>query len=286
MPITDIATLRLHNQRLSHTDLTTPADVVRWFGAIQAQDLPGALYAIGLRMPSATEAMVEQAIADKSIVRSWPMRGTIHFMPAEDARWMIKLLAHHLDAKVANNYRKAGLGADVLLRAGEILTKELQGGAQLTRSELYAALNATGIKTGAQGGEQRGMHIIVHWARAGLICITPRHAKQQTFALLDEWIPSGRDLTGDGALAELAMRYFMSHGPATVNDFAWWSGLSMTEARRGLQQVAHNFEHESMDEVIVLVCSKYKRCSLLLHGKPSCCLLTTNTPSPIPIAAR
>src|SRR5947209_8146448 len=96
MDIADIVNRRLYNQHLTRPDFATPAEVVRWFGAVQAQDFLNSLYAISLRMPDATELLVEQAIADKSIVRSWPMRGTIHYMPPEDARWMIKLLAHRV----------------------------------------------------------------------------------------------------------------------------------------------------------------------------------------------
>ena len=242
MTLADIAALRLHNQRLAHPDLKTPADVVRWFGAVQAQDFPGALYAIGLRMPSATEASVEQAIADKMIVRSWPMRGTIHFMPAEDARWMMRLLAPRYNVKAANNYRKAGLTPRIMAKAGKLLANRMSGGRLCTRQELYEVLGASGIKTGMQGTEQRGLHVIGHWAREGLICIAARRGKQHTFALLDEWLPAGRDLSGADALAEMAKRYFSSHGPATLKDFAWWSGLTLAEAKRGFQPVQHAFE--------------------------------------------
>jgi hypothetical protein len=248
MTTADIAALRLQNQHLSHADLASPADVVRRFGAVQAQDFPDALYAIGLRMPSATDATVEHAISEKTIVRSWPMRGTIHFMPAEDARWMIRLLAPRYNGKAANNYRKAELTPRILAQAGKVLANRMSGGRQCTRQELYAVLNEAGIQTGMQGTEQRGLHVIGHWAREGLICIAARRGKQHTFALLDEWLPPGRDLSSDAAMAEIAKRYFSSHGPATLKDFAWWSGLSLTEAKRGFQPVQHDFERAIVDE--------------------------------------
>lgn len=245
----DVAGLRLQSQRISRPEGRTPADVVRWFGAIQAQDLPASLWAVGLRMGEAvTEADVERAIADKSVIRSWPMRGTIHLMPAEDARWMVRLLAPRLDAKVAANYRRAGLSADIVARAGEVIAATLAG-QQCTRAEIYAALQAAGIPTDGQNGEQRGMHLLVHWARHGLICITPRRGKQQTFALMDEWMPGGAELAGDEALAELARRYFRSHGPATIPDFAWWAGLTLTEARRAAAGVTGEFVQASVDGV-------------------------------------
>ncbi len=232
MTTPDIARLRLLNQQIAQSNCKTPADVVRWLGAVQAQDLLGSLWAIGLRLSKpVTEVEVEQAIAEKTIVRSWPMRGTIHFMPAEDAKWITRLLAPRIDAKAIANYRRAGLSPEIIAQAGEIFKQTLSG-RQCTRAELYAALNTAGIATGAQNGEQRGMHLLVHWARHGLICLAPRRGKQQTFALLDEWLPTGNNLTGEAALTELARRYFRSHGPATTKDFAWWTGLTATEAKR------------------------------------------------------
>jgi hypothetical protein len=166
-------------------------------------------------------------------------------MPAEDARWMISLLAPRQNARCATIYRKAGLTPAILDHAGEVVAKELPG-RRLTREELYGILRGAGIDTSANGGEQRGMHMIRHLAQEGLICVTPRRGKQQTFSLFSEWVPPGRDLTGDAALAELAERYFRSHGPATVHDFAWWTGLTVTEARRGLEQVQDGFEHSTV----------------------------------------
>jgi 3-methyladenine DNA glycosylase Tag len=248
MKIVDIVAARLANQRLARPDFLHPADVVRWFGAMQAQDLRGALYAISLRMvPTMTESQVEQAIEERAIVRSWPMRGTLHLMAAEDARWMVNLLGPRLDAKAAGNYRRSGLSADVLSRAGGILSQELHGGNVRTRPELYAALAVAGVATGMQNGEQRGSHILGYWARHGLIFVAARRGKQQTFALLDEWLPPGQDLAGDAALAELARRYFTSHGPATIKDFMWWSGLTSGEATRGLQQNQSAFEQATVE---------------------------------------
>jgi DNA glycosylase AlkZ-like len=239
----DIAQWRLHNHHLSHPDFVTPADVVRWFGAVQAQDLFSSLYAIGLRMPAPTEALVEQAVADKAIVRSWPMRGTIHFMAAEDAPWMLKLLALRQEARIATFYRRAGLTDEVISRAGDVFARALRGGKQLTRKEIYAALAEAGI----DANDTRGLHLLAYWARRGLICWGPRCGKQPTFVLLDEWLPRGRQLAGDEALAELARRYFTSHGPATARDFAWWSGLTLTEAKTAIEAAGPALHPETSD---------------------------------------
>lgn len=245
----DISGLRLRSQRISRPEGGTPADVVRWFGAVQAQDLPASLWAVGMRMGTAvTEVEVERAIADKSLIRSWPMRGTIHLMPAEDARWMVRLLAPRLDPKVAANYRRAGLSPEIVERAGDVIATALSG-TRCTRAEVYAALNAAGIPTGGRNGERRGAHLLVHWARHGLICVTPRRGKQQTFALMDEWMPGGTELAGDEALAEMARRYFRSHGPATIRDFAWWTGVTPTEAKRAAEAVRGEFDRERVDGV-------------------------------------
>jgi hypothetical protein len=238
----EILARRLENQGLARPDRGSPAEVVRRFGALQAQDLLAALYAIGLRLPSATEASVEAAVAEGSILRSWPLRGTIHFMAAEDAPWMMRLLAPRQNAKLASVYRRAGLEPGLLARAGEVLEAELGGGRLLVRGELYAALEAAGIPLGKESGRQRGMHILGYWAREALICIGPRRGKQPTFGLLADQVVGGRELAGDEALAELALRYFNGHGPATLRDFAWWGGLSLGEARRGLEPVAGRLE--------------------------------------------
>jgi DNA glycosylase AlkZ-like len=236
--------LRLYNQRLNRPSFTNPADVVRWFGAVQSQDFAGSLYAIGLRMRHATEALVEHAFMDRSIVRSWPMRRTLHCMVAEDARWMIRLLAPRGIDRMKPYHRALGITDDQLHRAAEVLEKSLAGDKQLTRAELYAQLNAAGIRT-----QIHGMHLLTHWAQAGLICIAARRENQPTFALLEDWTPSGRDLSGGDALVELARMYFRSHGPATVKDFAWWSSLPMAEAKRALLLAADLLKSTPVDSI-------------------------------------
>jgi hypothetical protein len=234
MKHSDIARLRLTNQRLTHSAFTSPVEVVRWFGAIQSQDLPASLYAIGLRMSHATEALVEHSLDNGSIVRSWPMRRTLHCMAAEDVRWMIRMLAPRGIARMKPYHRAMGITDRDLARTGTILESALARNSQLTRAELYERLNAAGVATNTPGVPMRGLHLLVHWAQAGLICLAARRGKQPTFALLDDWTPRGRDLSGNDALAELATIYFRAHAPATVKDFSWWSGFTMVEAKRAL----------------------------------------------------
>ncbi len=241
----EIARRRLAAQRLAQPDLATPAEVVRWFGATQAQEYAWSLYAVGLRLLEATEAHIEQAITERRVIRTWPMRGTIHLIPAEDAQWMLRLLARRTNRSAASVYRRAGLSEQDFARAGVALTEALRGGKVLPRRRLYATLEQAGIAT---DGEQRGLHLLGYWAREGLLCQGPRAGKQPTFTLLDEWIPHARHLDDDVALATLARRYFTSHGPATLSDFAWWAGLTLAEARRGLAQAGSDLAQEVIAE--------------------------------------
>ncbi|MEJ7602232.1 MAG: winged helix DNA-binding domain-containing protein [Kofleriaceae bacterium] len=221
---------RLATQRLIGDRFATVAEAVGWFGAVQAQDYHAAMWALGQRMTSATEATIEQAIAAREVLRTWPMRGTLHFVTADDARWITQLMAPRILRRGARRHRELGLDAKTLTRSRSCLERALTGGSSLTRPEAYAALERAKISVAGQ----RGIHILGHLALRGVLCIAAPRGKQQTFALLDEWIPRSRELTGDPALAELARRYVTSHGPATTADFAWWSGLNLTEARHAL----------------------------------------------------
>ena len=239
-----IAGQRLINQRIARTSFESPADVVRWLGAVQAQDFLGALWAVGLRMRSAIEDDVEKALADRTIVRTWPMRGTLHFVAAADVRWMLELLTPRVVAASTRRLQQElELDDAVLARSRKVCVKALQGGRQLSRKAMYEALEAAGIA--ATG--QRGLHILWRLAQEGLLCFGARAGKQQTFVLLDEWIPDARRLDRDEALAELARRYFISHGPATVQDFTWWSGLAATDALAGLESVKSDLVYEVID---------------------------------------
>ncbi len=233
MTIRDIARLRLRNQGIVAATSKRPLDVVRALGAIQAQDYLGALWAVGLRMRTASEAAIEKALADGRIVRTWPMRGTLHFVAAEDVRWMLPLLAPRVVVRTAGRHRQLGLEPSLFPRCAKVIRAALRGGNRLTREQAYGVLEAAGISTAGQ----RGIHILQQMAHEGLICFGPRSGKKQTFVLLDEWVPAVALPGREEALANLARRYFAGHGPATVRDFAWWTGLTATEAKKGLASV-------------------------------------------------
>lgn len=242
----DIGRWRLVNQQIARPRFTEPGQVVRWLGAMQAQDYLGALWGVGLRVRGATERDVEHALADRSIVRTWPMRGTLHFVAAEDVRWMLKLLTPRIIAGRAARHRQLELDDETLARSGDVVAEALHGGRQLTRPETFIQLQNAGISTAGQ----RGIHIVGALAQDGLICFGPRAGKQQTFVLLDEWIPRRRDLEREEALAELARRYFTGHGPATLRDLVWWSGLKVSDAKAGVEMVASELETQTINGAV------------------------------------
>ncbi len=238
----DIASRRLINQQIATPTHKKPSDLVASLGAIQAQDYLGALWAIGLRLPRTTEADIKQAIADRTIVRTWPMRGTLHFVAATDVRWMLELLAPRTIAGSAGRCRQLELNATVFVRSEKLVIKALQRGATLTRDQMYEQLERTRISTAGQ----RGIHILWRLAQEGIICFGAHAGKQPTFVLLDEWVPKAKRLERDEALAELARRYFTSRGPATLQDFAWWSGLKVSDARAGVEMVSSRLAQETI----------------------------------------
>lgn len=209
---------------------TSPASVVQRLGAMQGQDYLGALWSIGLRVPGSTESDVEAAFERRELVRTWPMRGTLHVIPAKDARWMLELLTPRVLASTATRRANLALDDDVFAVATTVFTDALRGGNRLSRDEMMASLERAGISTTGQ----RGYHILFHLSMRRLIVFGPRTEAQQTFVLFDEWLPDAESLPTDEALARLVHTYFTSHAPATVKDFAGWSGLTIADTKRGL----------------------------------------------------
>ena len=269
MPTLDIPRLRLYNQYISRASFEHPADVVSWLGAVQAQDYLGALWAVGLRTPEAAEKDVEKAVADKSIVRTWPMRRTLHFVAAADVRWMLELLTPRVVAASAKRAVLFGLDDKVFARSRKLFVRALEGGKQLRREAMYRVLEAGGIAT----GDYRGLHIIARLSQEGLLCCAAREGKQPTFALLDEWVPAARRLPRDEALAELARRYFMSHGPATVQDFVWWSGLTTADAKTGIEMAKPHLVREMIDGQAYWLASSVPAMPAMKAASPTAYLL-------------
>jgi hypothetical protein len=240
----EIAHARLHNQRLSSAGFTKPEDVVSWLSAVQAQDYPGAKWALALRMRRPTDATIECAFAAGEILRTHVMRPTWHFVASADIRWMLALTAPRVRAATAYYDRQLELDAAVVKRSNKAMAKALRGGAQLTRQELKVALRKAGI---AAEGAQRLAHLTMHAELDGVICSGALRGKQFTYALFEERVPAMRVLPRDEALAELTRRYFTSHGPAQIQDFIWWSGLTTADARAGLEMARPHLGDDVID---------------------------------------
>jgi hypothetical protein len=241
----DIPRRRLHNHGIAATPFDQPHQVVAWFGAMQAQDYPHAKWAVGLRSANAADADIEQAIANRTIVRTWAMRGTLHLVAAQDVRWLLQLVGPRIIARgAADDIRRFALDEVEFAKIDKVLNKILHG-KRLTRKETYAALEQHGIATEGQ----RGYHILARAGLRGQICFGEWQGKAETFTLLDEWLPPTRMMRRDEALAELALRYFRSHGPATLQDFVWWSSLTVAEARAGLEGARSQLIQETVGDM-------------------------------------
>ena len=222
---------RLQNQHLLTSPFKDPVDVVRSLVAVQAQDYYGAKWAIGQRMRHATDDVVEQAFADGRILRLHVMRPTWHFVAPDDIRWLVKLTAPRVKATHSYYFRKSELDDATIKKTNKILTKALLNGKQLTRDELRHVVKLAGIEP---GDSVRFGHIMFRAELDGLVCSGARKGNQFTYSLVEERVPASRLMERDEALAELAQRYFRTRAPASAQDFAWWSGLTLTDVKRAI----------------------------------------------------
>jgi hypothetical protein len=247
MTTATILSQRLRNQKLSSPTLQRPVDVVRWMGAVQAQDFNGAKWALALRIRGATDKAIEEAYNNGQILRTHLLRPTWHFVAPEDIRWLLQLTAPRVNLRCGPNYRKYELDAAGFKRSNRALSNALKGGKHLTRSELKAVLNRSGV---AADDNVRLAHILLRAELDGVVCSGPRRGKQFTYALLDERVRATKPLTGDEALAELTRRYFSSHGPASLQDFVWWSSLTTNDARRGIELIDRDLRTDVVEEKV------------------------------------
>jgi hypothetical protein len=225
--------------------LSAPADVVRWFGAVQAQDFGPAKWSLGERLPGTTDAEVQRSFDAGDFLRTHALRPTWHFVAPDDIRWLLRLTAPRVHATNAYVYRRVGLDAGAFAKAHDLLVEVLRGGAHRTRKDLAAVMDAAGLpSTGFGLG-----YLLMHAELDGLICSGPARGKQQTYALLEERVPAVPELDPDEALAELVTRYFTSHGPATAKDLRWWSSLTLADIARGVALAGHRLRHEVVDGV-------------------------------------
>jgi len=239
-----LAKLRLASQCVPSA-ANSPTSLVRHMGALQAQDYTSALWAIGARVKGATEKSVEEAISRREIVRTWPMRRTLHFVPGEDAKWLTQLSAERVIASAAGRAKDLELDDKVFAKVRKVAIKALEGGNRLTRDELRQRF----IEAKLPAQDSRASHLFWRLAQESLLCFGTREGKQPTFVLLDEWVTNSLQPDREEGIRTLALRYFRSHGPATLKDFTWWSGLKVSEARVGIEAAGSELEKISIEGI-------------------------------------
>jgi len=236
--------LRLASQGLLGAGLGSVPEAVRWMTASQAQNLQEALWAVGLRVPGAGLTDVRAALDSGSVVRSWPMRGTLHLVAPEDLRWMLGLTAERLTRSIAGRHRELDITWADIEKCRDVALERLAGGGSLSRAELFGVFEAAGQPTTGQ----RGIHILGTLCRHGWLVQGPLAGNQQLLVAFDEWIPVSRTLERQEGIAEFALRYFRSHGPATLRDFAWWTQIPLTDVRPAFKEISGQLVELEFDD--------------------------------------
>jgi hypothetical protein len=225
--------------------LRAPADVVRWFGAVQSQDFGPAKWSLGERLPGTTDAEVQRSFDAGEFLRTHVLRPTWHFVTPDDIRWLLRLTGPRVHAMNAYAYRRAGLDEGAFAKAHDLLAEALDGGAHRTRKELAEVVGGAGLpSTGFGLG-----YLLMHAELDGLICSGPMRGKLHTYTLLEARVPPAPERDPDEALAELVTRYFTSHGPATAKDLRWWSSLTLADIARGVELAGDRLRHDLVDGV-------------------------------------
>jgi hypothetical protein len=230
MTTSEIPAMRIMAQAIGANHLKTPQQVVSWMGAMQAQDFNMAKWAVGIRMSKGTERAVDAAIKSGKIIRTHVLRPTWHFVTPADIYWMLDLSGARIKSQIKTRQKQLGLTPSLLKKANSLLEKSL-GKNHLTRDELIALMNKSKIAT----NDSRASHIFLAAELDGLICSGKSKNNKLTYALLSERVPHPEKISREEALYKLANKYFKSHGPATVADFSWWSGLPLTEAKKAAE---------------------------------------------------
>lgn len=233
MKLNDIARLRLLNQQISRSDFKTPKEVVEWMGAMQAQDYNMSRWAIGLRLPGSTAESVDEAADKGEIIRTHALRPTWHWVTSDDIYWMLELTAPQNRSSMKSRDRALGLDEEIYSKSNNIIGNAVNSGRHLTREELVAEL----VKGNVPVDQNRASHLLFRAEIEEIVCSGMVKAGKPTYALLSGRVSKVRRLKKDQAIATLAEKYFFSHGPATIQDFSWWSGLSVSLSKQGLESV-------------------------------------------------
>ncbi len=244
MKLSDVPYLRMINQRLLNSDLSTPADVVKWMIAMQSQEFAHAKWAIALRLDhKVAESLIQKAFDDGDILRTHLMRPTWHFVSPEDIRWLVELTAPRVHALNAYMYRQCELTPAILKRSGKVLAAALEGNQYLTRETLAGILKKKKITA----SRERLSCIMMYAELERIICSGPRIGKSFTYALMDERAPASSAFDRTAALADFTRRYFRTRGPAQPTDLAYWSGLSLKDVKTGIDHVKEQLHRELIE---------------------------------------
>ncbi len=243
MNSSNLVQLRLSNQQISETGFETVKDIVGWMGAIQAQDHNMAKWAVGVRLPGSTDRLVEEAIDKGDIIRTHLLRPTWHLVSADDIYWMLELTAPQIKTSMRSRNKQLGLTDAIFTESNGIIEKTLAGGRHLTREELTGELKKAEIAADSS----QISHLLMQAELDGIVCSGPVRGNRITYALLRERVSRTGSISRDEALIKLARRYLTSHGPATLHDFAWWSGLSLADARSAVGSLGPDLVSEKMD---------------------------------------
>jgi hypothetical protein len=243
----DITQSRLINQQIAGTNIQEIKDLVSRMGAMQAQDFNMAKWAVGVRMPQFTEKSVEEAFNRGEILRTHLLRPTWHFVSADDICWILELTAPHIKSSMKSRRNELGITSELIFKSNKVIESRLSTGEHIARDEIVAALKQNSI---TMNDPQAYYHLILYAELDGIICSGRLNGKEHTYALLANRIPAGKNpgapKNRDEALAELSKRYFFSHGPATLLDFAWWSGLSITDAKKSVNMLKPDIIQEKI----------------------------------------
>ena len=241
-----IARARLSNQHIEGTEFLTSEALVSWMGCMQAQDYAAAKWAIGNRVKGITNEQVDADFNAGRILRTHVLRATWHFVSPADIGWMLKLTSPRIKAMNKPQCRKLGIDEAIIKKSQKLLVKALSGGYHLSRTALAELFKNNNINT----DENRMTHLLMEAEVDGVICSGKREGNQFTYTLFEERISAITAFDSEDAIAELVKRYFLSHGPATLADFCWWSGLNQTDAKRGMEMNKQFFIKEVIEEQV------------------------------------
>lgn len=237
MNTSELLRIRLYNQLLTGHEFDEPHEIVSWMGAMQSQSLELAKWAIGARLGEKTVKNVEEALNTGKIIRTHILRPTWHFVSCEDIHWMFDLSIPRLKPTYLSYCKMLGADDSVISRGVSMVEKSLSGGKHLTKQEIGTILQKEKITT-----DTRMLTLIISMAEMeGVLCNGQLRGNKQTFTSFGEWAPRKLSIQKEEALERLARTFFTSHGPATIQDFTWWSGLTLTECKQALEMIKNDF---------------------------------------------